>query len=162
MKKRLAILVLALAATIGTTGCASNWLQNFLNSPVEQIQSFDLAAQEAVTLAQTAWATITPLLPPSVLVTAQATFTKAVVAAHAALSALNDAVQAAVDANNLSANFQPLMQAVSDAIVQIETIVQQFQNPSALVGSVPTTGPVAGVQELAQAVTVMKHIGHTK
>ena len=167
MKKRLAVLVLALTVTftaVGCTGCNSSWWQNFVNNPVAAVQSFDAAAENALTLAQTAWSTISPLLPANVLVTVQAKFTQAMVAARAALSTLEDAVQVAIDTQNPSPNFQSLMQAVSDAIVQVESIVTDFQNPpaSATAGAVTTAGPVAGVKELTAAVATMKHIGHTK
>jgi hypothetical protein len=165
MNKRLAVLVLVVATTLlGTEGCASSWWQNIVNNPVAAVQSFDSAAENALTLAQTAWSTITPLLPASALVVAQPKFTQAMVAARAALAALEDGVQAAIDAKNPSPDFQSLMQAVSDAVVQVETIVSDFQNPpaSATASAVATTGPIAGVKELATAVAAMKHAGHTK
>ena len=154
MKKRLAIALLLLSAVFGTAGCNSAWWQNFQNNPVAVEQAFAQSAQVALSLATATWNNILPLLPAAAQAAAQAKFNQALVAANAALATLGDAVQAAVDVQGPTPNWAGLMQAVTDAVSQVATIISDFQNQ---------TSPAATAnQELVKAVAAMKHAGHTK
>lgn len=157
MKKRIAIALLLLSTVFGTAGCSSAWWQNAVNNPVAAVQSFEASAQTALGIAQQAWNALSPLLPLSTLAQVQPRYQQAMIAANAALTALSDAVQAAIDVQNPSPNFTAAIQAVSDAVAQVVAIVNDLHgNPSYNVSA------ATGLPELAQAVTVMKRVGHVK
>lgn len=164
MKKKLAVLALAFTLTLSTLpGCASAaaWWQNFQSNPVAQTQAFEQSVQVVLGIAQATWNTIAAALPSSALATAQATFNKAVLAVNAALNALTDAVQVAVQAQNPTPDFSALMQSVSDAVTQVTVIIVQFTSTSST-GAPAVGAPPEAMRALNAAVLTMHHIGRVK
>ncbi len=140
MRKTIASLsvVVALGAGAATLpGCASAWWQNIVNNPVESVQQFEAAINVAVSAAQLAWPAILPAIPAASQAQAQQQFSNAVAAVNHALQALNDGVNAAVAAQQSNPDFTALMQAVSDAVVQVVAIVDEYS------GTQPAPAPVA-------------------
>lgn len=156
MKKRLAIALLLLSTVFGTVGCSSAWWQNFQSNPVAAVQAFEATTQTALTIAQQAWSALSPLLPLNILAQVQPRYQQAMIAANAALTALSDAVQAAIDVQNPNPDFTAAIQAVADAVDQVVAIVNDLHGTT--YGITASTG----LPELAQAVKTMKHVGHTK
>jgi hypothetical protein len=163
-KKLPALILVATLAFPAATGCASAsaWWQNFLNNPAAQVQTFEQAAQVALSIAEQSWTSIALFLPASVLATAQPVYNKAVVAVNAALNALNDAVQVAINAHATAPDFSALIQAVTDAVAQVVTVIDQFKASTAATASVSAPPPPVGLVELDAAVATMKRIGGTK
>ena len=161
MKKKLTALMLAVTLTAGTlTGCSAAWWQNLVHNPVATVQAFEQSVQNILNIAEAAWSTITMFLPTATLAQAQPLYNKAIIAANAALTTLNDAAQAAAALQGPMPDFTSLMQAVSDAITQVATVVAQFRS------QVPATAGAAvsadGILEMTRAITVMHHIGGVK
>lgn len=125
------------AGAIADTGCNSAWWQNFKNDPVEQVQTFEATIQVAVSAAELAWPAIVQAIPPASQAQANLQFQNAVTAVNHGLQALNDAVNAAVAAQQPNPDFSALMQAISDAVNQVIAIVDLYsQQPAA-----PDAGP---------------------
>jgi hypothetical protein len=158
---RLSILSVAL---FGLPACASSWWAQFQADPAAEVAAFETSAQTALQLLQVAWSSLSFLLPPNVLATTQVTYNKAVAVAEAGLTALQDAVQTAVDAQTSNPSFSALIADVSNDIQAIEAIVDQFTSPSGDAGPSVAFRPsqVVGLNEAQAAILTMKRIGHVK
>lgn len=133
MKKNYFALALFALMTV-LPGCATlqNWWDQFKSNPVEYVQSFEQGVQVAVSDATIAFQIVVQYLPASTAVQAQADFNKAVISVNHALSALSDAVQAAMEAQQPNPDFTALIAAVTDAVQQVIAIVNQYSSsPSA-------------------------------
>jgi hypothetical protein len=166
MKKKLIALTLAVALTTGATaGCNTAWWSALTNNPVATAQAFEQSVQAVLNIAEATWSGIALFLPSATLATAQPLYNKAVIAVNAALTALNDAIQAAAAVQGPAPNFTALMQDVSNAVTQLQTVIAQFQSSSS---STPagtaslTTSPPPGLTELNNAVAVMHRVGGVK
>lgn len=126
--KRFFALFVVLSITC-TAGCAqfSQWWQNFEKDPVAQVQSFEQGAQIVLSDIAVAWESIKIFLPAAVVAQAQQQFDKAVASVNHALAALQDAVQAAVDAKNDAPNFSKAILDVNNAIQEIIAIVNTYR-----------------------------------
>lgn len=128
---RKTLITFAMACALGTgvavvPGCSSTWWQQFKSDPVAQVQTFEAAINVAVSAAQLAWPAILPALPAASQAQAQQQFANAVTAVNHAEQVLNDAVNAAVAAQQSNPDFTALMQAVSDAVAQVVAIVDLY------------------------------------
>lgn len=164
MKKK-TILTYVLTALLfvsaaGVSACGA-WWQNLANNPVAEVQAFEQSVQVVLNVAETSWSVIEPLLPANIQAQAQAAYKAAILVVNKAIVALNDAVQAAVAAKGPAPDFTAVMQAVSDAIAQVVSIINQFkvQVPASAVAGTPK---VVGVDELNAAVVSMHHVGGVK
>jgi leucyl aminopeptidase (aminopeptidase T) len=123
---------LALMASIpvlgATVSCNSAWWKNFESNPVAEVQSFEQGVQVVLNDAQLAWTIVQPYLPPATAAAINLQFNNAVFAVNHALVALNDAVQAAVAAQNPNPDFSAMMASVTDAIAQVIAIIDQYTN----------------------------------
>jgi hypothetical protein len=147
MRKTLVTLALAGALGIGTladTGCNSAWWQNFKNDPVQQVQTFEAAISVATNAAQLAWPAILQAISAASQAQAQQQFTNALAAVNHAEQVLNDAVNAAVAAQQPNPDFTALMQAVSDAVAQVVAIVDLYS------GQAPSPAPDGGAPAAAK------------
>lgn len=140
MKKVLAATVLSLA--LATPACNSSWWQNFVDDPVQQVQTFEQGVQVALNDAAIAWSVVQPFLPAANAAQITQQYNNAVFAVNHTLHALSDAVAAAVAAQTPNPNFSVLMTAVTDAIGQVLAIIQQYVQsaPTAIDGGM---SPVA-------------------
>jgi hypothetical protein len=161
MKKLSFILVLA-AAIAALPGCASleSWWASFEANPLEQVQTFEAGVGIAVSDATVAFQVVKNYLSASDQVQAQNDFNTALVTIDNAESALNAAVQAAVDAQQTNVNFTALITAVNDAVQAIVAIVNQYSSAppapasaTAAFGTRPTN-PLG----LAQATAVLANL----
>jgi hypothetical protein len=109
-------------------GCNPQWWQNFVNDPAAQIQAFEQGVQIALNDAQVAWTVIQPYLPAASLAQITTQYQNAVFAVNHALTVLNDAVNAAIAAQQPTPDFTALMAAVTDAIAQVLAIIQQYSS----------------------------------
>lgn len=152
--------ICALAALIAILpGCATltTWWDNFKSNPIEQVQTFEAGVAIAVSDATVAFQVVKNYLPANVQVQAQNDFNSALVTINNAESALNNVVQAAVDAGQTNVNFTALITAVNNAIQAIVAIVNQYTtappapaSATAAFGTRPTDPP-----GLAQATAVL-------
>jgi hypothetical protein len=131
---RKTVLALALMASVpvlgATTACSSTWWQEFQANPVAQVQAFEQGVQVVLNDAQIAWTFVQPFLPAAQAGAITAQYQNAVFAVNHALQVLNDAVTAAVAAQQSNPNFTALMAAVTDAIGQVLAIIQQYTAPT--------------------------------
>jgi|GEM_PF-2200347 len=98
--------------------------------PTSVISAAEVAAQTATAVvadAQAAWPIVKALLPPADQAAAEDAFDKAVFTANHAILVLNDAIAAAIAANNPSPNLGQLLASLSDAVAQVVAVVQEFQ-----------------------------------
>jgi hypothetical protein len=158
MKKKLVALLTAttLTTTGALAGCGTAWWQNLVNNPVATVTTFEQSVQNVLNIAEATWSTLSVLLPANVQAQAQAAYNKAVIASNAALTVLNDALQAAAAVQGPAPNFAALMQDVSSAIAQVTTVISQFQ------AQAPASASATGLTELNNAVNVMHRIGGVK
>jgi hypothetical protein len=131
--------------------------------PVSVIAGAQVAVQTATTLvsdAQTAWPVIKLLLPTGDQAAAQDAFDKAVFATNHAILATNDAIGAAIAANNPNPDLSVLLSALGDAVAQVVAVVQEFQGkaPGAKAHAVTPNGvdAVADMQAAAARLKVSK------
>jgi hypothetical protein len=113
-------------------GCAAvtSWWQQFLANPAATVSALVQYVQGFITTAQTFWNMfIAPSLGEN-SASATATFNNLIVTAGNALAALEDAVQAAVLAQQPNPNFAQLIAAVQDAVAQIFATIQKWQPAS--------------------------------
>lgn len=96
-------------------------------NPVAQIQAFEDGAIILLNTAQAAWVGIQPLLPAASAAAITQQYENAVVAVNDAINILNDAVTAAMAAQQTNPNFAVMMSAVTDAIQQVLAIIDQYQ-----------------------------------
>jgi hypothetical protein len=132
---RKTIIAAAIAVALPLAGgslvaCNSTWWQNFQSDPVQQVQTFEQSAQVVLSDAQVAWTLVQPFLPAANAAQINQQFQNAVAAVNHALVALNDGVQAAVEAQQSNPNFSALMSAVTDAIAQVLAIVHEYTQPT--------------------------------
>jgi enamine deaminase RidA (YjgF/YER057c/UK114 family) len=156
MKKIVVVSSLALALGFGgTLGCsaASTWWQNFQSNPVAQVQSFESTVQIGLNSAQVAWTFLQPYLPPAQAAQINQTFENVVATVNHSLTLLNDAVSAAIAAQQPNPNFSALMQAVSDAFNQVLAIIAQYTTQPTADGGAPPA-PAAGKMGLPPATSV--------
>lgn len=121
------------------------------------IAAAQAAAQTATTLvsdAQAAWPAVKALLPADKQAAAQDAFDKAVFAANHALLALNDAITAAIAANNPTFDFTALLSALGDAAMQVIAVLQGFHvlpagAPSIAASSAPLDAALADMSRAA-------------
>jgi hypothetical protein len=147
---RKTIIVAAIVAAVPAvtiTGCGSSWWTNFVDDPVQQVQTFEQGVQVALNDAAIAWSVIQPFLPASSAAQITQQYNNAVFAVNHALQVLSDAVTAAVAAETPNPDFSTLMTAVTDAVSQVLAIIQQYVQPAAPVvadsgaPAVPDAGP---------------------
>jgi hypothetical protein len=161
MKKLL--LILMLISTLGVTGCAAltSWWNNFKQDPVAQVQVFEQGVSVAISDATIAFQVIKNYLPANVQVQAQTDFDNAVVSVNHAMSALNDAVQAAVAAGTASPDFTALITDVTNAVAQVIAIVDQYTSappapPSATAAFGPRPAVPPGLAEAKAGLAYLK------
>ncbi len=152
---RKSIIVAALVAAVpvmGVTvaGCNSAWWQNFQNDPVQQVQTFEAGVQVVLNDAQIAWTIVQPLLPPAQSAQITQQYENAVFAVNHALQVLNDAVSAAIAAQQPNPDFSALMTAVTDAVGQVLAIIHQYMQPAADAGAPPAPVADAGAPPAPQ------------
>jgi hypothetical protein len=97
--------------------------------PTSVISQAEVAAQTATTVvadAQAAWPIVKALLPPADQAPAQDAFDKTVFTANHAILVLNDAIGAAIAANNPTPDLSKLLSALSDAVAQVLEVVKEF------------------------------------
>jgi hypothetical protein len=157
MKKLLLTLTLFATLVLGS-GCATlqNWWDQFKSNPVEYVQTFEQGVQVAISDATIAFQIIVQYLPANVQVQAQTDFDNAVVSVNHALTALSDAVQAAMDAQQPNPDFTALITAVTSAVQQVIAIINQYTNappapPSAIAALPPRPTSPPGLAD-AQAI----------
>jgi hypothetical protein len=128
MKAHLAVVLIALGVVIGTSGCGST-----LPAVIQEAQLFETGVQVALETAEALWPGIVTLLPVAQQTVANAAYQDAVVTANGTLATLNDAITVAEDSGNPIANIAALTAAVSDALDQVLTVINQFKgnNPPA-------------------------------
>ena len=165
MKKIFAVSTLALTLGIGAvslTGCPGStpWPPP---NVVQQIQGFESTVQIGLNGAQVAWTFIQPYLPPAQLTQLNQTFETAVAATNHALSLLNDALTAALAAQQPMPDFTALMTAVSDAFSQVLALIVQFTSTSSDAGAPDSAAAAASrvpanVPGLADAQAASVHL----
>jgi hypothetical protein len=138
-----AAVVPALGAAV--VGCNPQWWQNVINDPSATVTAFEQGVQVALNDAAIAWAVVQPFLPPANLAAITQQYENAVFAVNHALVALNDAVTAAIAAQQPNPDFSALMAAVSDAVAQVLAIIQQYSSNAPIDGGAPPAPTPAGV-----------------
>lgn len=118
-----------IGAAISTVGCGSSWWANFTNDPARQVQTFEQGVQLVLNDTQIAWTVIQPLLPADKAAAITQQYENGVFAVNHALTVLNDAVTAAVAAQQPNPDFTALMTAVTDAVGQVLAIIHQYMQP---------------------------------
>jgi hypothetical protein len=124
------LVALALVGTIFTAGCAtvSAWWQSFTQSPATQIESFFQEVQTVLTLLEGAWNLVQPFIPASALTMAQQQYANAIAGVAHAEAALQDALDAAVAAEQSPMpDFTTMMTSVDDALNQVISIVDLYR-----------------------------------
>jgi hypothetical protein len=162
MKKLSLILMLASLIAI-LPGCAAvtTWWDNFKANPIEQVQTFEAGVAVAVSDATVAFQVVKNYLPAATQVEAQNVFNQALLTVNNAESALNNAVQAAVDAGQTNVSFTALITAVNNAIQAIIAIVNQYTSAppapasaTAAFGTRPTDPP--GLSQATAALVALR------
>lgn len=140
LRRTILIASMPLAMGAATIGCSqvSQWWQNFQSNPVAQVQSFEQAVQVGLSDAQVAWAIVQPFLPVAQAAQITQQYENAVYAVNGALQVLNDAVQAAIAAQQPSPDFSSLMTAVTNAVSTVISIVAQYVNNAPVPPPLPT------------------------
>jgi hypothetical protein len=113
-----------LTGTASLAGCSQPVV------PTSAVAAAEAVAQTAAVVvsdAQVVWPVVYALIPAAQQPAAQAAFNAGLFAANHAILALNDAVQAAVAVNTPNPNFSALIAAISDAVSQVVSIVQNFE-----------------------------------
>ncbi len=123
MKTRLAVLLLAVATSVGIVGCKSPAVP----AAITEVQLFETGVQVALSTAEVVWAGVMPLLPPAAAAQDQQLFNDAVVVVNDTLGALNDAITVAQQTQNPNPDFSALSTAVTDALKKVLAIVDQFR-----------------------------------
>jgi hypothetical protein len=117
-------------------------------------------------IADVSWNSIKPYLPAETLVKVQPRYDQAVLTVNKSLLILDDAVQVAIEAKNPNPDFSKLIAAVSDAVVQVVAIINEFKaTPTpATISSTTPPKPVTptGYNDLSAAVATMKKSGGVK
>jgi hypothetical protein len=167
MKKRISVTLLSMMVGICAvccTGCPSpaTWWQNFQSNPVAGVQAFDQIVQVVLLDAEVAFQSIEGSLPVATQVQITAAYTAAVAKVNDTLALLADGVQIAIDAQNPLPTFAALVQAVSNAATDLVTLVNSFKTQQLAAGNLQKTVAYSGFAEMNSALTVMKHVGHTK
>lgn len=139
---RKTIFTVVLVATMGVSGCAT-WWQNFQNDPVASIHSFEQGVQIVLSDAQIAWVVVQPMLPAANAAQITTQYNNAVFAVNHALTALNDAVNAAAAAKQPNPDFSKLMVAVTDAVGQVLAIIDQYKTSTAPSAGTAVKAPVS-------------------
>jgi hypothetical protein len=127
--------------------------------PTNAIAVAEVAAQTAATVvsdAQAVWPILYAAIPAAQQPAAQDAFDKAVFAANHAVLALNDAIQAAIAANNPNPSFTTIIATLGDAVGQVVAIVQNFQDPSVLAKLRATGSGVDALADMQAAVAKIK------
>jgi hypothetical protein len=131
------ILALAIGAAVpvmggATLSCSSTWWSNFQSNPIAQVQAFEQGVQVVLNDAQVAWVFVQPFLPADKAAVITQQYENAVFAVNHALQVLNDAVNAAIAAQQPNPDFSALMAAVTDAVGAVLAVIQQYMtNPPA-------------------------------
>jgi hypothetical protein len=167
--KNLKMYVLACAVAAGClfgasacSGCNSSWWQNFTSNPLAVVQTFTQYAQTALSVAEGAWPAIYAALPAGAQPQALADYNKSVAATGDALTALNDGVQAAIDAETPNPDFSQLEQNVVSALTAIQQLITTLQQQ----GSAPQVAkgvvlpPSTSLTSLAANISLAKKIAH--
>jgi hypothetical protein len=114
--------------------------------PTSAIAAAEMASQTATAVvadAQAAWPVVKALLPTADQALGQDVFDKVIFTANHAILVLNDAIAAAIAANNPSPSLGQLLSSLSDAVSQVVAVVKEFQGkapPSAAKTRVATSG----------------------
>jgi hypothetical protein len=108
-----------------TAGCAS-WWQAITQNPAAAVSEFVAYVQGFIPTAQAIWALISPALGAD---SAQATadFNNSILTLENSLTALQDAVKAAIAAQQPNPDFTTLIQAVQDAVSKVIATIQAWQ-----------------------------------
>jgi hypothetical protein len=156
MKRLFALIVLSIACT---TGCASfqAWWQNFQQDPVAQVQTFEQTTAVVLSDLTVGWETIKLFLPPAVLAQAQQQFDNAVASVNHALVALQDVVQAAVDAKNDAPDFSKAIIDVNGAIQEIIAIVNTYRSQQVQPAGAAKLSEPPGLADATERAEHMKH-----
>ena len=165
MRKTILAAALAVAVPVlggATVACNSTWWQNFQNDPVQQVQSFEQGVQVVLNDAQVAWTIVQPFLPAASAAQITQQYNNAVYAVNGALQVLNDAVAAAIAAQQPNPDFTALMTAVTNAVSTVIAIVAQYvNNPPApaplpsVDGGAPPAPKAAPAGPIAAAVPML-------
>ena len=122
-----AVFTLSVPVSLATTqtGCTQPVV------PTNAISAAEVAVQTAQTVvssAQAVWPIVYAAIPAAQQAAAQDAFNKAVFTANHAILAVNDAIQAAIAANNPNPDFSGIISTLGDAVNQIVAIVGSFQS----------------------------------
>ena len=142
---RRTIIIAAMPLVMGASaiGCSSSWWQNFISDPAAQVQTFEAGVQVVLSQAQVAWTIVQPFLPAASAATITQQYENAVYAVNGALQVLNDAVTAAIAAQQPTPDFSGLMTAVTNAITTVIGIVQQYVGNAPVVVDGGAAAPAA-------------------
>lgn len=124
MRNLLVILTVALALT--TSGCNSVWWQNFKNDPVTQVNTAVSWANGALSVATVTFNSIVGSLPPETAAKARKDFDLAVLTAHHAIAALQDAVEAAAEAGKEKPDFAAAITALISAVDEVKQVIDAY------------------------------------
>lgn len=152
--------LLALVALVFTlSGCAAvqAWWASFQADPVAQVQTFETDTQIVISNLTTAWNIIVVFLPPTVVPQAQQQFNNAIAAANHVLQALQNLVQAAIDAKNNAPDFSAALLDVSNAVQQIVAIVTLYQNQQVQPAGAPKLAQSQALIDAQAELTVLQH-----
>lgn len=127
-------------------------------SVIAGAQTAAMTAQTVVTGAQAAWPIILAAIPAAQQAAAQEAFDSAVFASNHAILALDDAIQAAIAANNANPDLTAVISQVADAVAQVVAIVQRFHllAPPAAVARMKTSTGVDAIGDLSAASARLK------
>jgi len=157
MKKALSTFMLAVMLTTSTSACNSKWWQDFQNNPAQYIDSYITQVNAYVTTAEAVFAAIIVLLPADQQAAAEQAFAKAVAGVQHAIQALKDAEAAAAAAQQSNPDFTALINAVVDAITQVQAIIDEFKTGSPRLGA---PRQIAGYDELHATYAALLRYKH--
>lgn len=159
MKRILTIGLLALSlASLSACSAVTAWWQAFQADPVAYVTRFEQLAENALATATTVFAAAKPLIPADKLPAVEKTFADATFTARHALAALNDAVQAAVDAKANAPDFSKAINDVIAAVDNVAAIIDEFKSGSGKIGAPLTTLPASSFDEIkAQRTSLARY-----
>jgi hypothetical protein len=131
MKKILAA-CLALVLVVTTAGCPASWVQDVEQNPQAVVSEIAQVVSTVITTAQLLFGAIAPQLPAATQTTDQALLNQAVAVVEHALTALEDAVQVAIDAKSATVeNLGALETAVSTAVDALVATIDAIRGTGA-------------------------------
>jgi len=154
MRKLLVVLMLSVAMT----ACSSNWWSNFAKDPVAQVQTVENVAQTTVQTAIFVFNQLKPLLPPADAAALETAFTQAQATLAHAITALNDGLQAAVEAQQPNPDLSKLIGDVIDAVNNIVAIIDQYKAKTPQALTIDQWGSYSDMKQGAAILVRMKPV----